>query len=459
MGKRLFIIGTATYAALFALSLIFYMERIAFYDAAFHLFQMVKDGEPFLDQRFIKLLPQLPTLLAIKLGLSLEIVAKTYSASFVVIQYSIFVLVLKGFKSKEYAIIMLLFSVLMVTGVFYWILSEYRMGLWLCILYFAMLHRYQNTRNLWKVVLLITVGCTLLVFIAFSYLLIILPFFYFTVFLLMDGSQSKKMLSISTIAFVGVFIIRYLFFTPSYESNRMISIADYIESVGNFFKFQSTINFWDYLLTDYYMLIVLGLAATFLYVRNRSWGKLGLMLGGLIANLLIVHINISWGPEQFYIENQYLGMSLMVILPFVFDLSKILKSKHLLIIITLIVLIRIIDISLNHKIFTDRLQWLRKYMHTTEQLDNKKLIVNENRTPLDTLFMSWATPYEFWVLSTIETGETRSILIIGDPHKKDDVLNEHKSFFTPYEEIPYHELQEPYFMLNDTSQYHILDRN
>ncbi len=43
---------------------------------------------------------------------------------------------------------------------------------------------------------------------------------------------------------------------------------------------------------------------------------------------------------------------------------------------------------------------------------DKKLAVYETCVPLDILILTWATPYEFWLLSTTERQKTASILVI-----------------------------------------------
>jgi len=69
------------------------------------------------------------------------------------------------------------------------------------------------------------------------------------------------------------------------------------------------------------------------------------------------------------------------------------------------------------------------------------------------LQMVWATPYEIWLLSTIKTGETKSMVLIDNPEELNWARDRNKSFITKWGVFDYENLPERYFNFQDTSPY------
>jgi len=71
---------------------------------------------------------------------------------------------------------------------------------------------------------------------------------------------------------------------------------------------------------------------------------------------------------------------------------------------------------------------------------------------MDLLKMTWATPYEFWLISTIETGTTSSIIT---QEKADELTWTKKKKFSKkivlrWASFDYQDLNSQYFVLRDT---------
>ena len=121
----------------------------------------------------------------------------------------------------------------------------------------------------------------------------------------------------------------------------------------------------------------------------------------------------------------------------------------------LIMLTGIVRIYYYHIPITNRLNWQRTFLAKHE---GKKLIVHERHAPMDTLMMSWGSAYEFWLLSTIETGETASIAISNNIDSLITPPGKIKSFITEYGGYPYAMLPERYFKFTDTvSTYEVIE--
>ena len=65
--------------------------------------------------------------------------------------------------------------------------------------------------------------------------------------------------------------------------------------------------------------------------------------------------------------------------------------------------------------------------------------------------MLWGTPYEFWLLSTIEQHKTASIIIDADPLYRMWATRLNKSLLVNWGTYPYTDLSTRYFHFTDTT--------
>ena len=73
---------------------------------------------------------------------------------------------------------------------------------------------------------------------------------------------------------------------------------------------------------------------------------------------------------------------------------------------------------------------------------------------MDTLIDTWATPYEFWLLSTSQNNESASVIFTDSIAPYYYWLPENKMFFIKTNlRYPYEEFDNEYFKFNDTLRY------
>lgn len=186
----------------------------------------------------------------------------------------------------------------------------------------------------------------------------------------------------------------------------------------NYFTITSNINFIKYLILDYYLLLLLSVFMFAFYIRQKQYKKLILVGCFFFGYLFIVNISYPNGTNQYYIENQYLILSVFLLIPFVFDVIPTINYKYQLIGFSLVAVISLIRIYNAHEIYTTRLNWNRQFLAKTATLENKKLIVNKDNVPMDILMANWSSSFEFWLLSTIENDTSRSVIIVDN---KDEI--------------------------------------
>ena len=147
-----------------------------------------------------------------------------------------------------------------------------------------------------------------------------------------------------------------------------------------------------------------------------------------------------------------------MIIPVVYDLVPKLKAKYIPFIFWVFIIIRIANISSNHTDYTVRLDYLRSIMEKSSTYESKKLILNEDGISIDTMLMTWASPYEFWLLSTIENNETRSIIITPKPSELNWAAIFKDQFITTWGTFKYDALPSKYFAFRDSSSYIIKNK-
>lgn len=445
--KTLLWLGGGTYAVLAVLAYVFYKERTVFIDIAFHLFYILKDGAPTIqNNRFGAIFTQMFPLLASKAGLSLAQVMVAYSVGFVAYYAAIFFLCLR--LSRPHALMLLLFNVLMVTNTFYWIQSEFSQGVAFALLWWAMVGHYARLERMpaWA----LGSSFVMLLFVVFFHPLLPVVFLFLLLFHLshQDYSEHKKLIVSGLIAFVGFVAVKSRFFKTAYDS-------DASDRLRNFLKLKKYVDprvwgqFGDQLLHHYYLFLLLLPVIAFYYTRRRAWAKLALSFGFFFGYLLLVNVSYPEGAEAFYLENLYLPLSVFIIVPLVLDVLPALASRWATAAVAAVLLVRVLHMGFQHEPFTARLNWERNFL---KQAPGDKLIFPNTVAPMDTMLMTWGTGYEFWLLSTVETGQTRSLLIEDDPtHFGKEMDNPHR-FLTKWGAFEYGELPKRYFILNDTTK-------
>lgn len=431
---------------------IFYKERTIFTDIAFHLFQIIKN-ENFAIQnnRFGAVCTQIFPLLALKLNLSLQQITFVYSEAFVVFYFLIFIVIIKCFKNLSVALAWLGFNTVMVTHTFYWIQSELPQGMSFAFLYFALLDNILKKESIPNY--FFPLAFIILVIVCFTHPLLVFAEIFVLLFFILNYKNKRKLIQWNILLVVGFYITKSIFFKTAYDNTAMGGLKNIRLLFPNYFTITSNANFFKYLLHDYYLLLLLSVFMFAFYIRQQQYRKLVLVACFFLGYLFIVNISYPDGTNQYYIENQYLILSVFLFISFAFDVIPTINYKYLLIGFSFVAVISLIRIYNAHELYTTRLNWNRQFLAKTAALENKKLIVNKDNVPMDILMANWSSSFEFWLLSTIENDTSRSIIIIDN---KDEITWQkgyNKIFVTKWDTPEYSTLNKKYFNFTDTSYY------
>jgi hypothetical protein len=111
-------------------------------------------------------------------------------------------------------------------------------------------------------------------------------------------------------------------------------------------------------------------------------------------------------------------------------------------------------IGLNHRPWTEKLAWEQIFLRETATRTNRKIVISEKQVPMDKLKMSWGSPYEFLMLSSMVNPDSARCLIIHEsPDRFDSLLTRPRLFFGAFKNYDFGQLPKVYFDFQDSSGY------
>ncbi|MBZ0097444.1 MAG: hypothetical protein K8F30_00090, partial [Taibaiella sp.] len=407
MDKQLYRYGFGAYISLFILSLVFYKERATFLDAAYHLFHIIKDGTPAIQHyRYGAIVTQVLPLAGCKLLLPLGSIMLIYSSCFVLWQALCYWLCGSVLKQYPLALALLLSNILFVTDSFYWPLSELPQGLAMLMVMTALLLSTGAHQGLKLVI-----SAAVMLFAVFFHPLLWIPAtFIFLYFAINRAAPASKLIFFGGfVLFFLAFYLRQQLLTAEYDRNAMKGADNFLE-LFPWTNIATNRVFLRDCLGKFAWIPVSFVAVSSLYIYQRKWLSLLSVIAFSGAYVLLVNTTFSNDkPAGFYMENLYLPLGVMLALPLVFEVLPALQLRRLAFsLFGLIALTALIRMYLAHDTYTTRLNWQRNFL---EQHAGEKLLVAATPPMMDTLIMTWGTPYEFWLLSTTERDSTASIVI------------------------------------------------
>lgn len=451
--KQTLIIGSITYGMLLILSVYFYKERTVFTDMAFHIFSIVKDHTfAIQNYRFGAFITQLFPIIGLKLGASLSNIAIAYSLSFVLLYFATFIIITHFLNNIKIGLCFLLFSILITTHTFFWIQSELPQGAAFLFVFIAIL---DNALKKDTVPIYFNFASAFCLFVvSFTHPLLLFACLFLFIFLYFTYPQKRQFIAFIFLSYFSFYVIKAVFFKTSYDEQAMAGLKNIYQLFPYYFNIQSNKNLVHYFWHDYYFLIILLIVEFIFYIKYKLFFKIALIFTFFVGYTFMINMSYPDGASQYYLENQYLLLAIFIGTPFVYDILPSIKSKNWqLAVIFTIALLGIIRIYTANDIYTRQLIYYRKLLSETAQLPQKKLILSADKITDNVLPMPWASSYELWLLSTIEQGVSRSLIIEDTPHEFDWTMNNNKSFITKWGIFDYAKLNPKYFNFTDTSLY------
>ena len=384
------------------------------------------------------------------IGLPLKYVMINYSLGFIIYKALAFFICLVGLKKPKFALTILFVDVLIVSETFYWIQSELVESLTFTILYFAVLqHSAEQKVSILRLILLLGMLITAVFFHPLSF--INLTFLSIFLFLSTKNTNFKKYLLIGFPIIFGILIIKTLCFKSTYDSNAFSGLNNFLRFFPDYYSIKSNRRFLHHLWTDYYFLPILWLATLSYYKKEKDNVKFALLFCFFFGYLLLINVSLPDGNLTFHMESFYMPLSLFVSIAFIHDVLPLLAKKRAFLLLFFIVSCRLVHIGFQHKKFTNPIEWKEALLKETNHLEHKKLAIHSQDAP-NNLMLTWGSAFEFWMLSTLETGVSRSLIIYDNPKiMTKDRMKDKKTFLSKWGKGPYSNLPKPYFVFQDST--------
>ncbi len=448
------------FGLLIALALVFYLERMTNLDMAFQTFLMLKSGNVEIQSgRFGAIATQIWPWAAQVMGLSLKGVLLAYSLG-----HALWSAILAAFCWRigqwRWSLAIGLVATLMTTHTFYW-LSEMPQGLVFLCAVFAWMHSKGSLRAFTWWQWPIWLGAMVTAFYFHPLMLYALGFL--CVFFMLDRSKPRDWiwLHLSALAIFGALVIlKYKILKLDwYDAAALKRQEAFGKLWPHWLDLESNRKFLEWTASDYWLVWLVLLGSIGYYCWNRNWVKAAWIMLCPLGFVLMVNVPYYEAVgQQFYMENLYLPLALFASIPLIFDVLRGSDADQLsrngAIALGILFSLNLFRIEQAHHLWTDRLEWEQGFLKSTVQRPQRKILLTEKQVPMDTLKMSWGSPYEFLLLSSLASPDSARCLIISDsPARFDTLLAEPRLFLGSFKNYPFEVLPKRYFNLRDTSGY------
>lgn len=462
-----------TLLVLLGLAWHFYLERSAYYDLAYHLFLYLKnDALAVQNRRFVAIATQLPTLLAIRAGWSLDAVLRLYSVVFILYYLAVFLACAYWLRNEAVALVVALLFVLLAARTFYWAQSELPQALVALLLFYAGVARQVPVRWRWSTLAL----AALVPVFVFGHPLCILPFAFLWAYdwLLNRRYRDWGYYGLLALALVVAGLRAALIPAGSYEDTRMTFKPNLLKYFPNYLLTESFHNFWHLCATDLLALPLLLLALTVFYLwRQRrgdqlAWARLALVWAFVAGYVFVVNVSNPGYTEATYLENLYLPLTIFVAVPLAVELLPVLerhwpRQGPLLVAGALAVglTLRLGVVWYRHAPYTAYQRWLGGLLAYTRQFPERKFLLwpdNVDPHRLRAGWPWWALASETMLRSARPSPD--SVQTLRTDWNLDDLANAGSKpgvLLGPFEELNTNALPSRYFRFPRGLTYRVLN--
>ena len=401
-------LSAAALLACLILSWVFAQERVLNTDNSAFFFNLVNTEQVSVaEKRYSAELPQYPAYVAIKLGASLNTILHIFSISYTLLYLVIFGLILFLCKHQEAAIALALSLLLGVFHSFYHLVTETHQAIAWTLLCYAFLG--SNLKPLLK-----SIGIVLSFLLAlFAHPAAVFMLAFVLVWEVVSKQNFKSWWHY--VAFIGLVVfavLRSKMNAGNYDATQYENLFKSLGNLQQFFQWNS-VGF----ITDrpvlYAWPLLLWMAALLALAIRQQWLKLGLLLLGPLAILIIAAATFSNGDSQMMMEKAYMPAWTMIAIGssflFVSEGSLGLAASLFLVLFFAAALIHIN--MAGNKQFKPRLQAMDKVIEAFKASKQQKFWCLEPTAPGVWRSNWWATANDMLVRSTITTGKSLTLYL------------------------------------------------
>jgi len=452
------IAGCLFFAVLAFLSVYYWQERMLFSHAANSSFHLLNQESFHINYgRFGVIFSQLIPLLFVKLNFSLQAVLISYSLSFVLLYFGIFLLLTRWMKSYSAAMLLIFLLVLGSKQLFYHPTSEVTQSLAFATLFVGWLYHNQKI-NLHRSRLERTAIGLLFIVLSIWTHPSVLPVLIFM--LIHHAIHFRNYLKWPTYVYaIGIlvafslkllvtsdFIIGEDHFRALYTLDEFFYVIPNLKGLGFYFQ----------RIDDLYFVSFSILVFTLLGLILRAHKKeLLLFTSYLVLYFLGVGYLFPDSSSHMQMEEIYQPLNTVILIPFIFIVLKPTRPTYLLKLgLYLVLFVASIEkIDFTHKKFHRRIGYIETKL---SMLNAPKTIISSTNLDLGTLKETWALSQETLILSSLREELPVRTVFIKETNTTDEIQKATKETFL-YRDFQHNihkvKLNRKYFTLPDTTNY------
>lgn len=446
---------------LLAGAVIFYRERMLFVDAPGIAFTIINQKTLAIQEhRYGSFITQMFPLAGTWLHLPVRVILILYSASF-----NLFYLVtgLLLYRMRAYALVVLLalYFTLFVSDTYFWTNNEVHQGIaWMFLMFGALWYMEEQKVRLWISVPVFIV----LTFLAiFTHPLIMLCTGFLWVFMWMEKYHAPFNSKYNKWVYTGILacIVGVKFYLSQqgwYDSNKLHNVTHTtLPKVLATFQSDLADAFWKRCIRNYWLLLLLFAGGLTALVREKRYGTLFWTVSGVLGYFVLICLTYyEW--TTFYIESEWMIISIIGTAPFVFYFLPKMKSAVVALLLLAVFGIRLGYIWNSLPVFQNRVAHLQHMLDKMKEKNISKAIVVRKDERLERkLIMAWNTAPETIFLSALD-GDVplRTVIQVYEHELPYKVPNNKRDFMNSFYNITYEQLNHSYFYIDTSQSYQVL---
>jgi len=426
--KILDIISQSFFAVLFIYAIYYIAERVIYLDSAAQLFEMINaQSFKIYVGRYTMYIQQFLPVMAIKVGLPLKIVLLSYSLSFYIITYLVFLYIRYRVKSTK-GVVLLLLSTIGVSHTFFHSISETYQLLIFGSLFYVTINQKINS------FFYLLINSILIVIMYYIHPVSVFFIAFVIGFKFLDKLNFKDYkIYILFLFFIALASLKLLFPDESSHDAKFLNELKYFDELfDNLLNLASTQYFIKNFFTVYIIPTILLVITTVYYILNKKFLKLLFVNGFIFSFLLLSLIIYNKGDFPIGMERSFLPLYIFVLIPFVSDVLFSLK-KHILVSSILLVLL-LSNEFINIVIASDKYV---KSIKDTEYLLSKMEKKGVSKAQffsdeIKPIFTNWSSSFESLLLSSLKGKDSSKTFFLQENYDFTLRENTDSMFFMTY---------------------------
>ncbi len=441
----------------------YYKERMLFIDSPHVFFRIVNDGHLQIEEhRYGSFITQMFPLLGSILHIPFKLLLILYSASFYIFYLTVTLLLVYKYRFYEMAILFGLYLTLFVSETYYWPNNEVHQGIAWLFLAFAVC---MSTAGKNRPFIILPVLFTALFYLAiWTHPLVSLVAVYLWFFLWLDN-KNWPFSRWQSFLFTGILILLacykyYQGMHSGYDSSKIEVVKAFqpgkIKGIFSSPQFQY---FTRSCLTNYWLFLILFVSGLIGLIIKKRFIQLLLTIffsAGYLMLVCITFWDVSSG--RFYLESEYMPLSIIGCAPFVSYILPAINRKAGLITIFLIFAIRLVYIYEGGAPFINRVSIMDKMINKMKEKNITKVFIPEPQPFADSaLIMNWGAPVESIFLSKLKGDVPQRTFVFVAPELFPYTLNAGKdTLLSCWEKRTVKNMNTHYFRFDTSSVYHVM---